>query len=105
MKIKKIKENFEDMALLLSDAVDNGLISEKKYNRFTETFMEASAKLDNMKQLKEENRQLKKELSDIRENCEEISMPDTAEAPARDPFKDEKEELEQEYDEEDELDR
>ena len=70
MKIKKIKENFEDMQLLLEDAYNSGFISEKKFNRYTETFMEAAAKLDNMKQLKEENQQLKKS-SEVRENTEE----------------------------------
>lgn len=99
MKIKKIKENFEDMQLLLEDAYNSGFISEKKFNRYTETFVEASAKLDSMKQLKEENRQLKKS-SDIRENGEETRntmQPDTAEAPAWEPFEDEEEENHNHY--------
>ncbi len=95
MKIKKIKENFEDMQLLLEDAYNSGFISEKKFNRYTETFMEAAAKLDNMKQLKEENQQLKKS-SEVRENTEETrntTQPDTAEAPAWEPFEDEEEDM------------
>lgn len=92
MKIKKIKENFEDMQLLLEDAYNSGLISEKKFNRYTETFVEAAAKLDNMKQLKEENQQLK----NVRENTEETrntTQPDTAETPAWEPFENEEEDM------------
>lgn len=93
MKIKKIKENFEDMQLLLEDAYNSGFISEKKFNRYTETFMEAAAKLDNMKQLKEENKKLKKQVDKLSQKLED-----------REDQK-EQEYDENEYDEEDEYDR
>lgn len=98
MKIKKIKENFEDMALLLSDAVDNGLISEKKYNRFTEALESAADKLDELKVLKSQMKSQEQIIADARPA---LHNSDEAVPESRRPD----EETEQEYDEEDELDR
>lgn len=99
MKNKKIKENFEDMKILLSAAVDNGLIiSEKKYNRFTEALESAAEKLDELKALK---LQMKSQEQIIADAQQVLHDSDEAVPESRCPD----EEVEQEYDEEDELDR
>lgn len=98
MKNKKIKENFEDMALLLSDAVNNGLISEKKYNRFTEALESAIDKLDELKVLKTQMKSQEQTIADARP-----ALHDSDEAVPESRRLDE--ETEHEYDEEDEYDR
>ena len=97
MKIKKIKENFEDMKILLSDAVDNGLISEKKYNRYTETLESAAEKLDELKALKLQMKSQEQIIADTRQTLRDFDdvVPESCRSD---------EETEQEYDEEDEYD-
>lgn len=98
MKNKKIKENFEDMKILLSDAVDNGLISEKKYNRFTEALESAAEKLDELKALKLQMKSQEQIIADSRQALHDFdeAVPESGRSD---------EETEQEYDEEDEYDR
>ena len=97
MKIKKMKENFEDMKILLSDAVDNGLISEKKYNRYTETLESAAEKLDELKALKLQMKSQEQIIADTRQTLRDFDdvVPESCRSD---------EETEQEYDEEDEYD-
>ena len=96
MKNKKIKENFEDMALLLSDAVDNGLISEKKYNRFTEALESATKKLDELKDLKLQMKSQEQIIADSRQTLHDFdeAVPESCRSD---------EETEQKYDEYDEI--
>ena len=98
MKNKKIKENFEDIKILLSDAVDNGLISEKKYNRFTEALESAAEKLDELKALKLQMKSQEQIIADSRQALHDFDevVPESCRSD---------EETEQEYDEEDEYDR
>lgn len=97
MKIKKMKENFEDMKMLLFEAVDNGLISEKKYNRYTETLESAAEKLDELKALKLQMKSQEQIIADTRQTLRDFDdvVPESCRSD---------EETEQEYDEEDEYD-
>lgn len=97
MKIKKMKENFEDMALLLSEAVDNGLISEKKYNRYTEALESAAKKLNELKDLKLQMKSQEQIIADTRQTLRDFDdvVPESCRSD---------EETEQEYDEYDEED-
>ena len=97
MKIKKMKENFEDMKMLLFEAVDNGLISEKKYNRYTETLEAAADKLDELKALKLQMKSQEQIIADTRQTLRDFDdvVPESCRSD---------EETEQEYDEEDEYD-
>lgn len=97
MKIKKMKENFEDMKMLLFEAVDNGLISEKKYNRYTETLESAAEKLDELKALKLQMKSQEQIIADSRQALRDFDdvVPESCRSD---------EETEQEYDEEDEYD-
>ena len=97
MKIKKMKENFEDMKMLLFEAVDNGLISEKKYNRFTEALENAAEKLDELKDLKLQMKSQEQIIADTRQTLRDFDdvVPESCRSD---------EETEQEYDEEDEYD-
>lgn len=96
MKNKKIKENFEDMKILLSDAVDNGLISEKKYNRFTEALESAAEKLDELKALKLQMKSQEQIIADSQQALHDFdeAVPESCRSD---------EETEQEYDEYDEI--
>ena len=98
MKIKKMKVNFEDMKMLLFEAVDNGLISENKYNRYTETLESAAEKLDELKALKLQMKSQEQIIADSRQALHDFdeAVPESCRSD---------EETEQEYDEEDEYDR
>lgn len=98
MKIKKIKENFEDMAFLLSEALANDKISEKEYNRYVKTLESAADKLDELKVLKSQMKSQEQIIADARP-----ALRDSDEAVPESCRPDE--ETEQEYDEEDEYDR
>lgn len=103
MKIKKMKENFEDMKMLLFEAVDNGLISEKKYNRYTETLESAAEKLDELKALKLQMKSQEQIIADARSTIvTQQTLRDFDDVVPESCRSDE--ETEQEYDEEDEYD-